>query len=175
MHEVSPGSFVCVARAQQASAEGMVFMSRRVHSRTLRTFCQLQVLQQRKSMFPCVKINMFFLAKIHMTIYIHIALLTFPETQAHSSKTAHWQMLFYHHRGVVIYWSNKNTGTIEKGGWRNMVDGKGKPKAFFFFRKDGFLWKNMLPSGDIEKLPCIGFIFPKIICNECTQILPFPS
>lgn len=55
-----------------------------------------------------------------------------------------------------------------------MVEGRGKPKAFFFLRKDGFLWKNVLPSGHIEKLPCIGFIFPKIISNECTQILPFP-
>lgn len=49
-----------------------------------------------------------------------------------------------------------------------MADGKGREgKSIFFFleKKDQFLWKIMLASGDIEKLPRIGLIFPKIICN----------
>lgn len=48
------------------------------------------------------------------------------------------------------------------GGWK----GKERQKHFLFLeKKDGFLWKTMLALDDIEKLPCIGFIFPKIICN----------
>ena len=93
----------------------------------------------------------------------------FPEAQAHQTtptKTAHRQRLFPTIRGVVTYWSNRNTETVEKGGCRTMGDGRGRPKAFFPLIKGKKRWEflrtHCLPSGDTEILPCIRFIFPGV-------------
>lgn len=93
----------------------------------------------------------------------------FPEAQAH--KTTHIRQLT--DRCCLPsfeVWSGNGQTRIRKlwrreseGTW--WMGGEGQKPFFFFLKKgkDGFLWKNMLPSGDVEFLPCIGFIFPKII------------
>ena len=122
-----------------------------------------------------MKINIFFLVRIHIWLYTYIYL----DSCFLKPKLTKRQMLFTIIWGVVMDWSNKNMEAAEKKGWRNMVDRRGRPKASFLFfflkkRKDGFLWKNTWLSGDTEILPYRGLIFPKTIYNGCTWILPFP-
>jgi len=77
-------------------------------------------------------------------------LLMFPEAQAHKitpigQLTDRCGFIATEVWSFTVKWDD--TGATENGRWRNMVDPKEKPKAFFFFlwkRKHEFPWKNLL-------------------------------
>lgn len=87
----------------------------------------------------------------------------FPEAQPHRTACTRWLTeggITIPMGGQLLGKEDRYRGRTGKGGWGNTVHGKGRPKCFFFFlRKDGFVWKKMLPSSDIEKLPSTGFDF----------------
>lgn len=72
----------------------------------------------------------------------------------------------------VICWS-EGSRRSERGGWRNVVHGEGKPECEYLKENMKSLDDNAVPStGKIEKLS--GFTLLKE-CNKCTWIPPFSS
>lgn len=119
------------------------------------------------SVFPCVKVNLLSLAEC---THGHIN----PDTSTHLSwaRIPGWQQLSYDHKRRSFA-DQRDPGRSEKGGWRNVVHGEGKPKCECLKENMKSLDDNAVPStGKIEKLS--GFTLLKE-CNKCTWIPPFSS